>query len=927
MDYKYSPWGNNVLGVFLKGKNGNNLYLPFSGFKSGVKVNNKSEGCFLSSDAVDSDNNLQRKAVVIKNNDAIWHSTDALAYGYSVRPVSAGSDGLVIEPQQLDYEVIVGQKVGQSVTVTNNGSAPVSVTVTQTTAPFQVDNACLGTFTVSPKKQQSVLVYFSPTEEKEYTSVLTLSYEKGSTRVVSKVSLKGKGVNSSNIPLKLSATTLTLTAGQQGTVNITSGSGSYAAVSNATNVATVTVEGSKLIIKAVAKGAATITVKDNQTQERAKIEVTVKASEVITPGTAIDLGLPSGTLWASCNVGATKPEDFGNYYAWGETEEKDYYYWDNYMCEESECGTTKDPVYTWNGNKLYADIAGSKFDVATSKWGSSWHMPSSTQMDELLNECIWTWCDGDKTKYNGTNVKGYIISSKVNNNKIFLPAAGNYHKDEILYKNESCLYWSSSQFDGSPFEGEANYTNSNSAMGMDYNNKATYTDLRYYGQTIRPVMNAQQPTIQTETITIPGTNVSFKMIGVEGGTFWMGSADDDSNAEEDEKPRHQVTLSDFSIGETEVTQELWETVMGEKDSYSRGPNYPKCNVSMEDCEVFIGKLISLTGRNFRLPTEAEWEYAAKGGNKSKGFTYSGSNNANDVAWFTGNSGNKIHEVATKSPNELGVYDMSGNAQEWCSDFYDDDYYSSSPLSNPIATYGSGSVYRGGDWNDELKEIRVCNRGGGYYSYGTRGLRLVLTNDNEGIINSPICPDEHHPHMIDLGLPSGIKWACCNVGATSPNNYGGYYCWGEIEEKGEIGWGSYTHSDGRWDNVHYLGDISGTQYDVANVKWGDNWVMPSKENFKELIENCSSKWIRLFGIKGRIFTGLNGLSIFFPANDGFYRIGEYGSYWSSKQIDGYMDAYWGWLVDKAHYLYFDEDESRVYSDGLLQLNGVRPIRLN
>ena len=201
----------------------------------------------------------------------------------------------------------------------------------------------------------------------------------------------------------------------------------------------------------------------------------------------IDLGLPSGTKWACCNLGASKPEEFGGYYAWGETEEKDNYFWDNYMCEDAECGTTKDPIYTWNGNKLYADIAGSKFDVATSKWGPSWHMPSSTQMDELLDECIWTWCDGDKTKYNGTSVKGYIISSKVNNNKLFLPAAGNYFKDRLLYKNESCLYWSSSQFDGSAFEGENYYTNSNSAIGMDYKNKTTYVDLRYYGQTIRPV--------------------------------------------------------------------------------------------------------------------------------------------------------------------------------------------------------------------------------------------------------------------------------------------------------------------------------------------------------------------------------------------------------------------------------------------------------
>ena len=282
MDYKYSPRGN-VLGMFLKGKNSNNLYLPFSGYKSGVKVNNNSEGWFVSSDAVDSNKNL-RKAVVLKNNDVIWHSNDAMAYGHSVRPVSAGSDGLVFEPQQLDYdEVNVGQKVGQYVTVTNNGNTSISVTVAQTIAPFQVDEASLGTFTVKPKEPHSVLVYFSPTEEKEYTSVLTLSYEAGNSCIVSKVPLKGKGINAS-IPLQLSTNTLTLTTGQQGTVDVTSGSGSYAAESNATNVATVTVEGSKLIIKGVSLGSATITVKDNHTQERANIEVTVTESSSFTDG-------------------------------------------------------------------------------------------------------------------------------------------------------------------------------------------------------------------------------------------------------------------------------------------------------------------------------------------------------------------------------------------------------------------------------------------------------------------------------------------------------------------------------------------------------------------------------------------------------------------------------------------------------------------
>lgn len=848
MDYKYSSWGNNVLGVFLKGKNGNNLYLPFSGFKSGVKVNNNSEGWFLSSDAVDSNNNLLRKAIVLKNDDVIWKSNDAMAYGHSVRPVSASSDGLVIEPQQLDYEVYVGQKVGQSVTITNNGSVPVTVTVAQTAAPFQVDEASLGTFTVKPKELHSVLVYFSPTEEIEYTSVLTLSYGKDNACVVSKVPLKGKGINAGTI----------------------------------------------------------------------------------TPGTAIDLGLPSGTLWASCNLGATNPEDYGNYYAWGETEEKDYYYWDNYMCEDAECGTTKDPIYIWNGNKLYADIAGSKFDVATSKWGPSWQMPSSTQMDELLNECIWTWCDGDKTKYNGTNIKGYIISSKVNNNKIFLPAAGNYYKDELLYENESCLYWSSSQFDGSAFEGENYYSNSNSAIGMDYNNKATYTDLRYYGQTIRPVMNVQKTPVQTETITIPGTNINFKMVAVEGGKFWMGLDDNEPGVTWAEKPRHQVELSDFAIGETEVTAELYEAVTN-KYSYLTSGKHP-AQVNAGDALEFIAMLNALTGRNFRLPTEAEWEYAATGGKYSNGYKYAGSDDINEVAWYAGNSREEydyiLRPVAQKKPNELGLYDMSGNLQEWCKDYYPYDYSSITSTVNPCNLRSTWEwekdlrITRGGSRSNRDVDCIVKKRNFDWIGniYGN-GFRLVLTN--ETIPSNYPCPDSQHPHMIDLGLPSGTKWACCNVGATKPEEYGGYYAWGETEEKDDYSWDSYFHYDSTTKEPRDLGpSICGTEYDAAHKIWGEGWQMPSNEQVEELFEYCTHDVFCLNGIIGKIFLGPNYNIVFIPfagrysgtKNESSYYNNNTGSYWSGTPDSNNREAC-------ELYIYSDGGPSTWYRNCGLS---IRPI---
>ena len=215
------------------------------------------------------------------------------------------------------------------------------------------------------------------------------------------------------------------------------------------------------------------------------------------------------------------------------------------------------------------------------------------------------------------------------------------------------------------------------------------------------------------------------MVKVEGGTFRMGSTEYG-----DEKPIHQVTLSDYCIGKYEVTQEEWKAVMGTNPSRFTGNNkYPVENISWNDCQKFIKELNELTGLQFRLPTEAEWEYAARGGNKSQGYKYSGSNTIGDVAWYYDNSSGTTHQVGTKRPNELGLYDMSGNVWEWCNDWYNSSYYSSSPVNNPTGpTTGSGRVGRGGGWNIAAQDCRVPYR---YYGYsGNRssviGLRLACS---------------------------------------------------------------------------------------------------------------------------------------------------------------------------------------------------------
>ncbi len=530
-----------------------------------------------------------------------------------------------------------------------------------------------------------------------------------------------------NFPtLTLSVPSLTVNALTTNAVQITSGSGSYSAVSDHPEIAEASVSGSTIAIEAYAAGTATITVTDTQSGQTATIAVTVIADdEPTTDAVAVDLGLPSGTKWADRNVGASSPEDYGGYYAWGETEEKAVYDWSTYKwCNGSYNTQTKyctDSSYGTVDNKTVLDP---EDDVAHVKWGGAWKMPTLDQVEELLDNCSSEW-----TTVNG--VKGRKFTSKINGNSIFLPAAG-YRSDSGLYRAGSGYFWSSTLFEGGP----------NYAYDLDFDSGRAYCDIngRSDGFSVRPVISG---TISSN-LTLSTTTVSLK------------------------------------VGDSSSTVEI-TAGSGNYTIVSDMPSVATANLS--------GTTITITPKSAGTAT---------------------------ITVTDTQSGQTAMIAATVIADD-------------------------NPTTDAVA--------------------------------------------------------------VDLGLPSGTKWADRNVGASSPEDYGGYYAWGETEEKAVYDWSTYKWCNGDWvTHTKYCTKSSyGTvdnktvldpEDDVAHVKWGGAWKMPTLDQVKELLDNCTSEWTTQNGVEGRKFTSkINGNSIFLPAagwRDGsdLYDAGSGGIYWSSSLHESY-----------------------------------------
>ena len=269
---------------------------------------------------------------------------------------------------------------------------------------------------------------------------------------------------------------------------------------------------------------------------------------------------------------------------------------------------------------------------------------------------------------------------------------------------------------------------------VNYDNKVNTADVVAIYTNIIDGTVPTKPERTSKTFEIDGCLLNLVMVPVDGGTFMMGGTGEQVNPDTDETP-HLVTLSDYYIEISEMPQVIWEAVMGSNPSEHVGSVYPVENVSWNDCQTFINKLNlmladQLNGMKFRLPTEAEWEFAARGGNRSMRYQYSGGNDIDKVAWYVGNSDGNTHAIMNKTSNELGLYDMSGNVSEWCQDVYDGSY-SSKPQVNPTGgTSGDFRVRRGGSYDySSVSYFRTARRvvNGPATKYNDLGFRLVLAH--------------------------------------------------------------------------------------------------------------------------------------------------------------------------------------------------------
>ena len=668
-----------------------------------------------------------------------------------------------------------------------------------------------------------------------------------------------------------------LEVGDKTNVRIMSGNNDYTLDSDYPKVATPTLIGEFVSVEALSAGKATITVTDNKTDQTASFTVTVNDSTPIDiPAETIDLGLPSGTLWASYNIGATKPEEYGSYFAWGETEQKEKCGWYNY----THCNGSENTCFN-----LGSDISGTKYDVAHTKWGGEWCLPTLDQVKELINKCSSTW-----TTVNGVN--GLLFTGP-NGKTIFFPAAG-YLGGEVLNTGSYGYYWSGGQ---DPKNAERAY---NLAV---YNGTPNWlNNYRFAGFSVRPVINGTPSYADLVLSTYDPININVNA----GLTFVIVSGSGTYAVESSNEAVATVTLrgnyvdvSGVAAGTATIT--VIDVMSGQQKTREVTviDNTPLPGTPAEAIDLGLPSGTLWASYNIGASKPEEYgSYLAWGETEEKDF-YNENTYLYKETDIGTNIAGTIYDVAHilwggswQMPNKRLLQELFKCCSfEWITVNGVKGGKLTGPNGNSIfmpagewkVGYGSNGTQYGAYWSSE--------QGKGWRFYmGTNDLFSCSTYI--GLLVRPVIPGKTGDipgQAIDLGLPSGTKWASYNVGATAPDDYGGYYAWGETEEKEVYELKNYIHCDGDDKTYHNIGEnIIGTEYDVATVRWGSSWHMPTKEQFEELINNCSVVYGKTQnGVYGIQYTGPNGNKIFLPATG--HKIGntyyQYrgGRYWTGQLV--------------------------------------------
>lgn len=521
----------------------------------------------------------------------------------------------------------------------------------------------------------------------------------------------------------------------------------------------------------------------------------------------VDLGLPSGIKWATCNVGASKPEEYGFYYAWGETTTKGSYGTSNYLWyDQTQEVYTK---YTWDDNVVILEPAD---DAATVNWGGNWRMPTQDELAELKSNCNWLWTTQDNI--NGWRVKG------PNGNSIFLPAAGSIYDGHLAYVGEIGCYWTSSLGKRPYYEDVSSLAAclifSSGAMGLDF----TY---RVEGLSVRPVYSGKVAVSTSDVSHVSyysatcGGYVSSGSSSVKArGVCWSTS----------QYPTTNDACTSDGIGVGAFTSNITGLIPNTK--------YFVRAYAINEVGVSYGSQISFVTKTTTVPTVTI--------DTIMGYTETG-------------------VIVGGSVADDGGLEITERGFCWGT--------KPEPTTDNKVSCGSGS----GSYVGEITGFEEDNK---YY------VRAFATNSkgtsygDEMVIEMWSGIMAGYPY-VDLGLPSGTLWAMFNVGTAAPEGYGGLFAWGESETKDDYSWQTYKWCEGSSNTItkYCIDDSYGTydgltqlepEDDVATVKWGSSWHMPTYDEMQELFVSCNKSHITYNGVNGLQLKGPNGRSIFMPVDE-------------------------------------------------------------